>query len=188
MVGTSKEEHVLELFLNEPTKHWHFSKIVETAKVGERSASHWLKKFVKEKIVNHIKPKGKMPYFRANYTHTNYDNRKRIFAMNKLYETGLLNRLQNLKNAKAVVIFGSYFRGDWNTQSDIDVFIYGDPENLRFGTRWAGTGFQEKSREVQVHSFNSLKKIRDIHSGLMKNVVKGYFVKGGIYDIAGVEA
>jgi len=30
----SKESQVLELFFNEPTKHWHFTDIVKTSKVG----------------------------------------------------------------------------------------------------------------------------------------------------------
>jgi hypothetical protein len=39
-----------------------------------------------------------------------------------------------------------------------------------------------------VHSYASVKETRKIQSGLMKNVVKGYFVKGNIFDIAEVAA
>ena len=184
----SKEERVLELFLNEPSKHWHFSHIVEFAKVSEPSANKWLRKLQKENIIQRVKPRGKMPYFIGNFRHGNYKNKKRIYAMQKLYETGLLMKLQQLRNAKAVVIFGSFSRSDWNANSDIDIFILGDPEDLRFGTLWSGLGFQGKAREIQVHSYKSVEDTRKIHSGLMKNVVKGFFVKGSIFDIAGVEA
>ncbi|NOZ80790.1 MAG: nucleotidyltransferase domain-containing protein [DPANN group archaeon] len=183
----SKEEQILELFLNEPSKHWHFKDIIATAKISEPSASKWLRKLEKRHIIRRSKPEGKMPYFQARWDHPDYDSRKRIYALTKLHETGLLNRLQTLRKAKTVVIFGSWYRGDWNTKSDVDVFIYGDPEGLRFGMLWKGLGFQGKAREIQVHSFGSKEKIRDIHSGLMKNVVKGYFVKGDIHDIAEVE-
>ena len=184
----SKKERVLELFFNEPSKHWHFSQIVGTAKVSEPSANKWLRQLLKENIIQRLKPRGKMPYFIGNFRYENYRNKKRIYAMQKLYETGLLMKLQQLKNAKTVVIFGSFARSDWNSQSDVDIFVLGDPEDLRFGTLWSGLGFHGKARELQVHSFKSVEETRKIHSGLMKNVVKGYFIKGNIFDIAGVEA
>lgn len=184
----SKEERVLELFLNEPAKHWHFNRIVETAKISEPSANKWIKRLIKENIIHRVKPKGKMPYFIGNFRHENYHSRKKIYALQKMYESGLLAKLQGLKNAKAIVIFGSFARSDWNSQSDVDIFVLGDSEDLKFGILWSGLGFQGKAREIQVHSYNSVDETRNIHSGLMKNVVKGYFVRGNIYDIAEVEA
>ena len=41
-----------------------------------------------------------MPFFIANYEHANYDNRKKLYALNKLYESGLLTELQSLEKAK----------------------------------------------------------------------------------------
>ena len=122
-----------------------------------------------------------MPYFTANHDHPDYQNKKRIYALNRMLETGLLSRLQSLKKAKAVVIFGSFANGEWNTESDIDVFIYGDPEDLKFGTVWKGLG-----RELEVHAFRTMEEIKKIRSGLIKNVVGGYFVKGSVHDIAEV--
>ena len=179
MVYPNKEYNVLELFLNEPTKHWHFKGIVKEANISKERANYWLKKFVKEKIISHIKPKGKMPFFIANYEHANYDNRKKLYALNKLYESGLLTELQSLEKAKVVVIFGSFARGDWHTKSDIDVFIYGDPGKFEFGTMafW---------REVQVQVCKNKKEIKEIRSGLMKDVIKGMFIKGNITDLAEV--
>ncbi|MFH1073058.1 MAG: nucleotidyltransferase domain-containing protein [Nanoarchaeota archaeon] len=174
----SKEERVLELFLNEPTKHWRFKDIVKNADVSERAASVWLRKLVEESIITRIKPDARMPYFTANYAHPNYDSRKRIYALEKMYFSGLLCRLQSLRNAKTVVIFGSFARGDWNTKSDIDVFILGDPEDLRFGTVWKGFG-----REVEIHAFRTEKDIKDIRSGLLKNVITGLFIKGSVHDL-----
>ena len=185
MGSASKEEKVLELFLNEPSKYWHFHDIVKAGKISEAAASKWLNKLKKEQIIRHINPSGKMPYFQANWDHPNYDNKKRIYAMQKLYETGLLAKLASL-SAKTVVIFGSWHSGDWNTKSDVDIFVFGDPKDLGFGRLWSGLGFQGRPRELQVHSFKSLKDIKNIRSGLMKNVIKGYFVKGNIHDIAKV--
>lgn len=121
-----------------------------------------------------------MPYFIANYEHSNYKNKKRIYALNRMYETGLLRKFQSLKKAKAVVIFGSFAKSDWHTDSDVDVFVLGDPEDLKFGALWQG-------REVQVHACKTKKEIKEIRSGLMNNVVNGYFIKGNVQDLVEVK-
>lgn len=176
----SKEEKVLELFLNQPSRHWHFIDIAKAANISEPAANKWLKKLLDERIIIHIKPKGKMPYFQGNYTHPDYQNKKKIYALQKLYETGLLTKLQNLKKARIIIIFGSYIRWDWNINSDIDIFVLGDPEDLRYGGLWSGLGIHGKAREIQMHNYKSEEKIQP---GLMKNIIKGYFVKGNINDI-----
>lgn len=185
---TSREDQVLELFLNEPTKYWHFTNIVETVGITKTAANRWLKKLQKENIIKHVKPKGKMPYFQGNWEHDNYKNRKRLYALQKLYETGLIPKLQSLKNAKTIIIFGSYVRSDWITDSDVDVFIYGDSGDMPNDTMWQGLGFQGKSRTVQVHVFNTRKEMEDVKSGLLKNVLRGYVVKGDIYEVMEVAA
>ncbi len=54
----SKEDFVLELFYNEPTKHWHFEDILKTAKISRPQAAAWLKKFEKEGLAKRVKEKG----------------------------------------------------------------------------------------------------------------------------------
>ena len=153
----SKEDKVLELFFNESFKNWHFKDVVKKAELSEQRANFWLKKFTKEKIIKHVKPKGKMPYFIGNFGNPVFDNKKKLYGLNKLFKSGLLNKLKSLK-AKTVVIFGSFGRGEWHSESDVDVFVYGDPENLEFGSILGG-------REIQVHSFRTKKDIKDIRSG-----------------------
>ena len=188
MPSQSKEEMILELFMNEPTKHWHFSEMVKTSSVSVNITGKWLRRFKKDKIIRRVKPKGKMPYFQGNWEHDNYKNKKKLYSLHKLYETGLIPRLQSLKNAKTIIIFGSYVRTDWITNSDVDVFIYGDSEDMPIDTMWQGLGFHGKSRTVQIHVFNTKKEIEEVRSGLLKNVLRGYVVKGDIYEIMEVAA
>src|SRR3989344_7163654 len=159
MGSPSKEERVLELFLNEPTKHWHFHDIVKTAGVSEAAAHKWLKKLVKEGIIAHVEFLGKMPYFQSRWNSSEYQIRKKSFAIRKLEESGVLQELMSMENAKTVVIFGSWYRGDWNTHSDVDVFILGDAGHLSAGTYLNNLGFQGKPREISVHSYPSHREI-----------------------------
>ncbi|MFC1691764.1 nucleotidyltransferase domain-containing protein [Nanoarchaeota archaeon] len=177
----SKEENVLKLFLNEPTKHWHFKDIVREARISKQQANRWLKEFEKEKIVMHVKSKDKMPFFQSNFNHPNYKNKKKLFALHHLYKTGFLSYLQSLPKTKVIILFGSFMKSDWHTESDIDLFIYGDPEELSLAKYW-----RKLHRQIQHHIFPTSKSIKKIKSGLMKNVLEGYFVKGSINELLDV--
>ncbi len=171
----SKEEDIIELFYEEPTKEWHFEEIVKNAKITRSKADRWLKKFIKEGLIRRIKERDKMPYYTSNYEHPAYKNKKRLFALNRLYESGLLNHLSYLKKAQTVIIFGSLVRSDWYKDSDIDIFIYGDPEGLKTAE------YETKlHREIQLFICHNKKELNKFGEGLIKNIIKGNIIKGDI--------
>lgn len=179
MASPSKEENVLKLILeNSPLKEWHFEDIVIEAKVTKAVANKWLKKYVKEGVLKRIKEKGKFPYFIAGSNNPVYYSSKRFYALEQLYRSGLIQQLVALKNAKAVIIFGSFIRGDWYKDSDIDIFIFGN-----------SSGFDKKYYEIQLqrtielHIFKDKGEIKEVKTGLIKNIINGYIVKGQIQDI-----
>jgi len=174
MSKVSKEENILSLFFNEPTKYWQFKGIVKTAKISEQNANVWLKKMITDNIIRRIKPKKKMPYYVGNWEHPNYQNKKKIFASLQLYESGFLNHLASL-DVKAVIIFGSFSRWDWYSKSDIDLFIYGDVEKLKIGK------YEMKlHREIQLFHVETEKDLKKFGNGLLKNIVRGNIIKGNI--------
>ena len=178
----SKENGMLELFFDNPTKEWHFEEILKEAKIARSKATGWLKQFIKEGIIHKVKEKGKMPYYMSDHNSAGYQNKKRIFALNRLYESGLLNHLAGLKKAKAVILFGSFSRWDWYKGSDIDIFIYGSPEGL-------STAKYELAlhRDIQLFICENKKDLKKLGSGLVKNIVKGNLLKGDL-DFVKVDA
>jgi len=169
----SKEEKVLGLFFNNPTKEWHFEEILKEARIARSKADRWLKKFVGQQLVKRVKERGKMPYYIAGYDYPGYRHRKRIFAQNMLYESGLLNHLSSLEKAKTIVLFGSFARWDWHKASDIDVFIYGDPKGLGIAK------YEQKlHRDIQLFVCQSKEELAKFGPGLMRNIIKGNLIKG----------
>ena len=147
IIGTimrSKEDIILNLFFNNPTKEWRFKELILETRIARSKLDGWLKKFRKSKIIKRVKETGKMPHYISNYSSEEYRNRKRVFGINKLYESGLVNHLTGL-NARTVIIFGSLSRSDWHAESDIDIFIYGDIEGLKISTYELKLG-----REIQI--------------------------------------
>src|SRR3989338_118511 len=126
----NKEENILQLFYNEPTKHWHFEELLKAAKISRPQAVQCLKKFIKRNLIQRIKERGKMPYYLAQFDSPHYKAAKRVYALQQFEKSGFLAHLISLPKAKTVIIFGSRVRGDWYTDSDIDLFIYGDDDEL----------------------------------------------------------
>jgi predicted nucleotidyltransferase len=179
MGKASKASKINELFFNEPSKHWHFKEIVQEVKISENRANYWLKQLVEEKIISYNKPEGKMPYYTAYFEHSNYKNKKKIYALEQFYKVGFLRHLASL-DAQAIIIFGSFSRSDWHSKSDIDLCIIGNDAHLE----------KEKfeqifNREIQVFTFKNTTETKKTNPHLIQNIINGYFVKGEIQNIIG---
>ncbi|MBS3140813.1 nucleotidyltransferase domain-containing protein [Candidatus Woesearchaeota archaeon] len=179
MGSPSKEEKILNLiFENSPLRQWHFNEIVEEAKVNRSVVNKWLKRYVKEGLLKKIKEKRKFSYFSAGKENIVYQTRKRIYALEKIYQSGLIEHLINLKDVKTAIIFGSMARGDWYKDSDIDLFIYGDSRDIEKNKYEA-----KLKREIEIHIFKNKEEIKNVKTGLINNVINGYLIKGEIQDL-----
>ncbi len=171
----SKQEQIINVFFENPTRQWHFEEMLKEAKIARSKATGWLKKFTKEGLIRRVKERSKMPYYISNYDSPTYKNKKKIFALNRLYESGLLNHLYSLKKARTVILFGSFSRADWYINSDIDVFIYGDPEGLKIAD------YELKlHRDIQLFICQDKEDLAKLGFGLIRNIIKGNLIKGDL--------
>ncbi len=176
----SKEDNVLRLVLeNSPMKQWHFGEVVREAKVARAVANKWLKRLVREGLLRRRKEKGRFPYFVVGGGNPVYYSRKKIYALQQLYRSGLISCLLGLEGAETVVIFGSMAKGDWYRDSDVDVFICGKVDRLDKSKYEA-----RLKREIELHVFRNIKEIKAVRTGLIKNVINGYLVKGDMQVLA----
>ncbi|MBU1975717.1 MAG: nucleotidyltransferase domain-containing protein [Nanoarchaeota archaeon] len=171
----SKEEDVLSVFYNHPTKHWHFNQLVKEIGIADSKLDSWLKKFILLGLVERIKIKGEMPFYISNFKHPEYQNRKRIYALQVLHEIGFLNHIVSLQGVKTAIVFGSFARWDWHWKSDLDLFLFGNSDEFEISR-------YEKvlKREIQVFEYKNLQELRKLHEDLMKNIIKGYVIKGNV--------
>ena len=178
MASPSKEENVLKLILEtSPFKEWHFAEIVKEAGVTKLVANKWLKKYVSEGLLNHIKEKGKFPYFTVGSSNNIYYSLKRVYALEKLHLCGLIPKLLSLKEAKTIILFGSMIKGDWYKNSDIDIFIFGNISDFD------KTVYELKlDKNIELHIFQNQEEIKEVETGLIKNIINGYVLKGQIQD------
>lgn len=171
----SKEEKIVELFFEHPTREWHFEEILKEAKITRSKADRWLKKFIKKSFIKRIKEKSKMPYYISNYSSPEYKNEKRLFALNKLHHSGLLNHLSSLQKAETIILFGSFSRSDWYNNSDIDLFIYGEPDGLKIAD------YEIKlHKDIQLFICRNREELAKLGTGLTTNIIKGTILKGNL--------
>lgn len=166
---------IKELFYNYPTKQWHFEELRVKAKLSRAQTNEWLKKLQKEDIIQKVVPQGKMPYYVAQYGQAHYQNSKRLYALEQLHACGFLDYLTSLSKAHVVVLFGSFARGDWYDESDIDIFVYGNVD-----TMYVGKYRSILKREIQIFCSKNAGDLQEMGSGLVKNIIKGITIKGSL--------
>ena len=165
----------MQLFFEYPTREWHFEEILKEAKITRSKADAWLKRFVKQELIKKIKQRGRMPYYISEYASPAYMNKKKLFAVRKLYESGFLDHLSSLQKAKTIIIFGSFARSYWYKSSDVDLFIYGNGDRLKIAP------YEMKlHRDIQVFICKDKRELAMLGSGLIKNIIGGNIIKGDL--------
>lgn len=100
---------------------------------------------------------------------------KRIHNLASLYENGFVSYLSDAFPGAALVLFGSYSRGNDTEESDIDIAVIGYVERR---VDKALEPFEQKlKRRIQIHFFKSIK---DIHKNLRENIINGIVLKGAM--------
>ncbi|MGV8161832.1 MAG: nucleotidyltransferase domain-containing protein [Candidatus Nanoarchaeia archaeon] len=182
MGSPSKEKILLELILeNSPLKEWHFKDFVKETGTTRAVVNKWLKKYVNEGLLKRNKPPGKFPFFSVGEQNQIYYSLKKTYALTLIHESGLLPALLSSAKAKTIILFGSFNKGDWYKDSDIDIFILGDVSGL-------DRKYYEKllKRNIELHIFHNKNELKAVKTGLLQNVINGQVLKGRIQDVVDV--
>ena len=98
---------------------------------------------------------------------------KRAHNLMQVYESGLARFLEDSFPGAAIILFGSYSRGDDTATSDIDIAVIGRKEKaLDFSS-------YEKAlaRKIIVNYYDNLPAV---HKALRENICNGIVLAGGI--------
>lgn len=170
-----REDAILELFFQEPIKHFKFKEIVERVDLHKDNVNNWLIKLVNDNLIKKVKPRKKFPYYIANHENPAFRNRKKLYALTQFYESEFLDKLSSIEKAKTIIIFGSFSRSDWHKKSDIDLFVYGGVGKLDL------SHYETKlHRSIQLFAYKTKRELKRINPFLIKNILSGYYVKGNL--------
>jgi len=139
---------LLEFFAREPTREHYLKDISRRTKIAHTSIAKNLEKLRKEDLIEkRVDKKGSRnyPIYVAKQNDA-FRFQKKMINIMQLQESGLLAHIKDNYTPAAIVVFGSYGRGEDTEDSDIDIYIRAAPRktDLRKYERMLG-------RKIQLH-------------------------------------
>ena len=122
MLTKDNNYKVMKLFFNSPEKKFHIREIARLTGLSAPGVLKILKKLKEEsllesekgKVVENVKASRSEKFFWL----------KRSYNMISLFESGLIGFLKDkYEEPEAIVVFGSYSRGEDTSESDVDIAI-----------------------------------------------------------------
>jgi len=98
---------------------------------------------------------------------------KRADNLKLIYETGLADFLEKEFAGAAIILFGSYSRGEDIINSDIDIAVIGRKDKQIGLTKYE----KELERQIKINFYDSFKSI---HKHLKENLCNGIILAGGV--------
>ena len=95
---------------------------------------------------------------------------KKISILFELNRCGLVDYLWDKLSPEAIVLYGSFAKGESIENSDVDLFILGKEKNV-------GISEFEKKLNKRIHLF-SKESLKEISHELRNNVLNGIILKG----------
>lgn len=121
------KEKVLNKIFEDPSRKFYIRELAREINISPNSVITAVEQLKKEGLV--IKTvKKHVIEIAANLESPAFIAKKRIFNLNSLYESGMIDYLVKSCRPKALVAFGSYSRGEDVKKSDIDIAVITDAQ------------------------------------------------------------
>lgn len=134
-IKISNYAKVMRFVFEKPEKWVHIRNIAKSLNISPNTARAALDSLFKEKIIEKRKI-GNLIQARANLESEDYKTDKKIENLRSIYKSGIVDYLYDYYSPQAIVLFGSYSRGEDTSESDVDIGIITSekkrPELMRF--------------------------------------------------------
>ncbi len=157
-----KWDKIMELFFEHPGRKFSVREISKITGIPASSVQRYLEGLRKEGFITAENMPVLNSYFKLI---------KSFFLIKKLLEVGAVDYLEEKFNASAIIVFGSVRKGEYDRDSDIDVFVE-STRNPDFDL----SKFEKKlGHRIQLFV---KKDIKDLPPNLFNNVVNGIKLRG----------
>lgn len=171
MIGKNSVLRVTDIIFNSPTREFHARELSRLSGLSIFAVLEALKRLSKDGIIS-VSKKGNLKIAKASNSKS-FIRAKRIRNLEKLYSSGLVDHLlHSYGTTEAIVLFGSYGRGDDIEKSDIDIAIITDDHKEQ------DLGKFEKilSRKISLHEI----KLKEINKGFHNSLINGIVLEGAL--------
>jgi len=167
---------IIEVLFKYPEKEFSLSDLARKAGVAKANIGNILNEFQGAGLIS-IEKLSKIWRIKANQTNWLFIRSKIVYNLGFVYKSGLAEFLiEHFKNPKAILLFGSFRKGEDLTNSDIDIAIESEEVKEYKITRLKELSEFEKiiGRKIQIHIFNR----ESIDDNLFNNVANGILLWG----------
>lgn len=168
LIETNKQRMLAFAFEN-PTRKIHVRELARELRISAPSVLKNAEELAKRGLLRI--ERGALTVVSANAESREFVRMKRAFNLQSIYESGLVDALAE-SNPEAIVLFGSYSRGEDIERSDIDIAVISgrkisvDPAK-----------FEKKlHRTVSVHEITRT----DVSSHFWSNITNGIVLEGAL--------
>jgi len=169
MKNTDTKDRILELLFDFPTRRFHVREIARILKISAPAVSKAVMQMEKEEFI--ILKKGFVYEIQANTLNQQFKNMKRVYNLRKIYLSGLFDFLAENFSLSAIILFGSYSKGEDTEKSDIDIAIEGKERSIELKE------YEKKlNRKINIE-FVNFDKISD---ELKDSIINGIALHGYI--------
>lgn len=171
---TKLQNEIFRLLCIKSGKKISQRQIAKMLKVSPTAISKSISILEKENLIKIEKDNNiKINYLSLNRDSEKTINFKKVENLKMIYELELNNFLENAFPGSAIILFGSYSRGDDIFDSDIDIAVIG-----------------RKKKEINLEKFENLlereiilqfyNEFKNIHEHLKNNILNGILIGGNI--------
>ncbi len=169
---------VASLIFNYPHKIFHLRKLAKETGFSTTAVSDVIDELERFKIVE-VEKTDITLNIRADLESEAYRFYKKIFNLYRLERWGIVEHLREAFQAKAIVLFGSFAKGEDIEQSDIDILILTNRKKSKESEKFSVLCEKELNRNLNLHLLPSL----DRSSPEFKNAVANGTVLYGYVKI-----
>jgi predicted nucleotidyltransferase len=159
---------LLKIFLYNPTESFRLRELSRLSKISPVSVINYLKEFEKQELIKKYDKRG-IPFYQAVRDNEKFKLFKKISIIYELNVSGLVDYLWEKSSPEAIILYGSYAKGESIEDSDIDLFVIGVETKVNLGE-------YEKKLGKNIHLICD--SIKNISKELKNNLINGIVLKG----------
>ena len=164
------ENIILELFFKKPSERFNIREVARKLKIAPSTVSIATRGLINKRFLLR-EQLGKSIYLSANLENMEFIFEKMMYNIKKIKYSNLIDFLVKNYKPEAIVIYGSYSRGEDIENSDIDIAVI-TPLKKHLDLR----NFTEfLARSVHILEINNLNKIS---KELTINIINGFVIYG----------
>jgi predicted nucleotidyltransferase len=172
---TINQQKIIDLFFNFPTSLFSAREIARLTKITHPTVLTALKIFqkkgiVREETVKNSTKKGKNIGWKSDQENIVYRKLKKINNLTKIYSSNLIQKIVKETAPDAIVLFGSFSRGEDIEESDVDIFVQSKERELNLKK------YENKlHREINLSFANNTTELK---KEFLQNIINGIVLYG----------